>query len=91
LPPYSPQLNPIEEVFSVVKKYIRLLFATTYHAELLGVHLLPRGQHTAGLNKILRDTLDHAVEQVTPELVLSIYNHMLSYMGKCLAHEDLLA
>jgi transposase len=90
LPPYSPQLNPIEEVFSVVKKYIRMLFATTYHTALLGIHNLPRGQHTSELNRILRETLDQAVQQVTPDLVQSLYDHMMSYLPKCIAREDLL-
>jgi hypothetical protein len=90
LPPYSPQVNPIEEVFSVVKKYIWMLLATTYHDQLLGHHNLPRGQHTSGLNRILRGALDQAVGQVTPTLA-NLYNHMMSYMPKCMNREDIMA
>jgi len=43
LPPWSPMLNPIEEVFSDLKRTVRGLLSTTLQQEIIAIDSMPRG------------------------------------------------
>ena len=41
LPPYNPELNPFENIFSMIKNNIKKLLATTYHKQLMETTNIP--------------------------------------------------
>lgn len=53
LPPYSPNLNPIENIFGIFKKYMKKELATELREQLLETFNLPWGQKTAVKQSIL--------------------------------------
>jgi transposase len=89
LPPYSSQLNPIEEAIGLVKGHIKRLFATDLRDRLLQLIHLPWGQKTTGRNLLLREALARATPFLSRDVVTQYYNHMLMYIPACLAREDI--
>lgn len=53
LPPYSPNLNPIENIFGIFKKYMKKELATELREQLLETFNLPWGQKTVVRQSIL--------------------------------------
>ena len=67
LPPYSPMLNPIENLFSQLKHYIKKFNPTTAEEAFAAIEL---------------------ASQVISETDCSnYYNHMATYLSKCLNKE----
>ena len=91
LPPYSPNLNPIENVFGIIqnisdhsyqmnsKKYMYLLEAQDQ----------PKGQKGKQKTKILDGAFEMAIKKVTIEMVNNCYGHLLEYFEKVRNYEDI--
>lgn len=67
LPVYSPNLNPIENIFGLIKNIMRKLLATTYRNELLDTFNLPWGQKTMARQEILDSCYVTAASQISQE------------------------
>ena len=81
-------LNIIEECFSVLKNAIKKQMAGRLYQQRLRIALLPFGQKTLHRLRLLEDAFDHPIQEVTPQKVISFWNHMLSFIPKCLHFED---
>lgn len=89
LPPYSPELNPIENVFSMVKNNIRKLLATTYHKQLMETSNLPWGQKGKKREELLMTILDEVVELITPEVMIEYWDHLMKVIPKVFKNQDI--
>lgn len=89
LPPYSPELNPIENVFSMVKSNIRKLLATTYHKQLMETSNLPWGQKGKKREELLIIILDEVVELITPEIMINYWDHLMKVIPKVFKNQDI--
>ena len=93
LAPYSPFLNPIENMFSVFKADLKQRLS---HAQ---DHLENRAAALAAGHRglvtwrrsILEDLAHQAVPAITRAKVCAAYRHANSFLGACLAWEDILA
>jgi transposase len=63
LPPYSPDFNPIEYTFSVIKKALR--------AE----NVIGYGNSAAELENFANEIIRIAEEKITPEMARNQYRH----------------
>ena len=75
LPPYSPQLNPIEEAFSAVKNEVRKGLARRL-PDICATDHLPWGQKSHVRAQILRQALCDFLGVVTPVKAHGWYNHI---------------
>lgn len=89
LPPYSPNLNPIENIFGIIKSYMRKILATTKRDELVNTFNLPRGQKTISRQQILDETFTMASSQITHEMLSNSYTHMTKYITLALEGKDI--
>lgn len=89
LPPYSPNLNPIENVFGIIKKYMKKILATTYRDALLATFHLDWGQKTAARQSILDEVFTLAVSQIDQEILENTYEHMKKYVALALEKQDI--
>lgn len=93
LAPHSPFLNPIENMFSVFKADLKQRLSQVQDrlddraAALAAGH---RGLVT-WRSSILEDLAHLAVPAVTREKVCAAYRHANTFLGACLAREDILA
>jgi transposase len=89
LPPYSPMLNPIEEVFGDIKRLIRTELTTTHRAEILRIHTLAWGLKSAARRQVLQQALATAVAGETIAQLDAHYAHSMSFLAPSLAGEDI--
>ena len=93
LAPYSPFLNPIENMFSVFKADLKQRLGRVqallddWAAALAAGH---RGL-VSWRSSILEDLAHQAVPAVTQGKVCAAYRHTNTFLGACLAREDILA
>jgi transposase len=88
LPPYSPMLNPIEEVIGDIKRDIRTLLSVALHGQVLAIQNLPRGQKAAARRNLLRQALQIAAAQVQAVRVDTHYAHTFAFIQPALAGQD---
>ena len=70
LPPYSPNLNPIENVFGILKNQFRTLMASEhYKNRMLATKNAPGGTRGQLRDEILDEAFDVALTSVSPEIV----------------------
>lgn len=89
LPPYSPNLNPIENIFGIIKNNMRKLLGTEYREELLATFNLPWGQKTSSREVILDSAFMDSLVQITPEMLNNTYEHMRKYVYMALEGQDI--
>ncbi|GMG15621.1 unnamed protein product [Phytophthora fragariaefolia] len=85
--PYSPMLNPIENVFSVFKSEVKYYLATHRDAILRPPSGVTKAQHSA--NYMLRAAKHSMRVKVTPELCNSEAAHTLSFHARALDKHDM--
>ena len=83
LPPYSPNLNPIENVFSHIKSHFKALIATHYRQELINTFNMP-GNQMAERRRILSVAFDQALSEVQNDVqsVTNTFNHLYEFFDK---------
>lgn len=89
LPPYSPMLNPIEEVIGDVKREIRKLLSVDLLQEVLSIQSLPWGEKTAARRKLLHKALERAINSITPEMVDRHFQHSNALLGQAIEKQHL--
>ena len=89
LPVYSPELNPIEKVFSILKAHIKKLLRTKYHKQLLETANAPWGQKARTREKIISDALNESLPKITVELMEKLWEDMLEVFAKVFDNEDI--
>ena len=89
LPPHSPFLNPIENVFSVLKA--RLKNHLNDVADICHVRAARREGLTLKnyRERLLIEKLNASFNVITPELCDSNYTHSNTYLRKCVTLEDI--
>ena len=91
LPPYSPFLNPIKNVFSVLKAYIKQYL----HEEVGGctpARAAREGRTFQQLREmVLLQGIDTALPQITQNIVANNYSHANTYLARCIEQVDLVA
>lgn len=88
LAPYSPFLNPIENVFSVMKANMKRQLAVVdiredERAQEQGLSLV------AYRRNLLRNVMLSSIDEVTPQLCLTYYNRIFPFTPMCFAEEDI--
>ena len=92
LPAYSPFLNPIENVFSVMKGTTKQHLAANQHRPDERVATAHAGATLADWRRdILLDGIALSVQTVTGELVDTEYRHSNVFLPACAAREDVTA
>lgn len=89
LPPYSPNLNPIENIFAIIKKYMKKELATELREQLLETFHLPWGQKTAARQSILDQAFVTALTLISTPTLQNTYQHMLKYVSLALEGKDI--
>lgn len=89
LPPYSPELNPIENAFSIYKSKIKSQLRTKYLKELLSTNKAKRGEKTRKRQKILFKACKEASSVIDSELVTRLYSHTVAVFPLVFHNEDL--
>lgn len=79
LPPYSPNLNPIENVFGFIKERYNHFIATEYSELLLHTRNMARGTQLPHRQRILDDAFGRAIDSVSLEDVQNAYGHLHHY------------
>ena len=91
LPPYSPFLNPIENVFSTFKLKIRALLREDGTVQRLAA--APQGQsiaeHRMSVLKDLATTTIEDQDTLSGEKVTHMCTHVMQYMHRCFAMADI--
>ncbi|GMF53398.1 unnamed protein product [Phytophthora fragariaefolia] len=87
LGPYSPMLNPIENVFSVYKSAVKRFLARRRPAILRVPDGVTITEHQAGFLELAADPL--FTEVVTPELCNRTFCHSLPHHQRALPFEDM--
>ncbi|POM67189.1 Hypothetical protein PHPALM_16855 [Phytophthora palmivora] len=87
LGPYSPMLNPIENVFSVYKSAVKRFLARQRPAILRVPDGTTIAEHRAKYLNLAADSL--FVEIVTPELCNRIFCHSLPHHQRALRYDDM--
>ena len=88
LPPYSPMLNIIEEVFSLLKFAIKRQMAGPLFNDRLKIANLPFGQKTIARVKLLETALKNSITEIVPEKCMAYWNHMMAILSRCLNLQD---
>lgn len=78
LPPYSPELNPIENVFSILKAKIKKLLRTKYYQKLLDSYKAEWGKKTKMRNEIIDDSLTESIPLITSDIMKKLYKKMMA-------------
>lgn len=89
LPVYSPELNPIEKAFSLIKANIKKLLRTKYYKQLLDSHKAKWGQKTKIREQIITDALNDSLSIISPEIMKKLFNDMISVFSKVFNNEDI--
>lgn len=89
LPPYSPELNPIENVFSMVKNNIRKKLATTYRQELMETTNLPWGEKGKKRIELLLNILNEVSNVITPDLMEEYWDHLMKVIPKVFKNQNI--
>ena len=91
LPPYSPCLNPIENMFSVFKADLKQRLSHVQGRLDDRAAALAAGHRglTSWRSEILEDLAHQAMPAITAEKVSAAYRHSNSFLGACLAREDI--
>jgi transposase len=88
LPPYSPMLNPIEEVIGDIKRGIRTLLSGELHGRALAIQSLRWGEKARARRDLLRTALDEAIARVTVHMVDQHFAHSYSFLTPAINGED---
>lgn len=89
LPVYSPELNPIEHVFPVLKAHIKQLLRTKYHDQLLESQKAQWGLKAKTREKIINDALKESLQEITQGLMKKLWDDMLNVFGQVFDDEDI--
>ena len=89
LPPYSPNLNPIENIFGIIKKYMKKILGTDLRDQLLHTFDLPWGSKTAARQAILDEAFVMSASQITQACIENSYNHMKKFIPQALEGKDI--
>ena len=89
LPPYSPNLSPIENIFGIIKKQMKKILATDLKDELIETFNLPRGQKTKARKEIIDSAFTLATSIITEEVLKDTYNHAGKYITLALEGKDI--
>lgn len=89
LPPYSPNLNPIENVFAIVKQNFRTVLANLLHEDLLATSKLPWGRKTQRRNDLLNTGFVLAISQIDKTIIENCYSHLGHYENLALNKADI--
>jgi transposase len=87
LPPYSPMLNPIEEVIGDVKREIKTLLSVNFIADALRIQSLPWGQKTAARRELLLRALGEAIGKIGAATVDQHFDHSYRILPRCIQLE----
>lgn len=74
LPPYTPFLNPIENVFSLIKSKVKE-YLRSYNDLMLATTTMKWGQKVNARYQILENAVTYAFQFVTQQAVLDFFNH----------------
>ena len=89
LPVYSPELNPIENAFSIIKSHIKKLFRTKYYQQLLDTQKLSWGLKARAREKIVIDSLNESLARIDTTVMNELFDHMLSVFPRVFKIEDI--
>jgi len=89
LPPWTPMLNPIEEVFAGLKRAIRTELTITHRDELRAIDLGPRGDKARRRGEILDRAFATALDGIHPNRVNTHITHTNTVIGQVVRMEDL--
>lgn len=89
LPVYSPELNPIENAFSIIKSHIKKLFRTKYYQQLLDTQKLSWGLKARAREKIVIDSLNESLARIDTTVMNELFAHMLSVFPRVFNNEDI--
>ena len=92
LPPYSPFLNPIENVFSVLKSHVKQHMTAQQERMDDRVSAARAGMSLESWRRgILLDGIEMAMQSVTGNQVAAQYRHSNTFLPACAAKEDIQA
>jgi len=89
LPPYSPMLNPIEEVIKDVKHDIKSQFADPLRSKILNIKSPQKGSRSFERFRILKIALQKAIESQGKNAIKSHFNSMMAKLPSALGKLDL--
>lgn len=89
LPPYSPNLNPIENVFGMIKMHYQHLIDTEYSDLLVETYNAPFGTQMQSRQELLDAAFARAISMVSNDDVAHSFSHLREYFEKVLNHEDI--
>lgn len=89
LPPYSPNLNPIENVFGILKRRFKKKIAVQYRQALLDTNKLKRGLRMQTRNQILGLAFNQSLGEMKTTEINSCYDHLGEYIIKAMKNEDI--
>lgn len=90
LPPYSPNLNPIENVFGIIKKrFKKKKIAVQYRQALLDTNKLKRGLRMQTRNQILQLAFNQSLGEMKSTEINSCYDHLGKYIINAMKNEDI--
>lgn len=82
LPPYSPNLNPIENVFGFIKLRYYSLITTEYSNLLLQTSQMPHGMRLQQRQLILDNAFERSINSVSNDDVRNAYGHLHYYFNE---------
>lgn len=85
LPPYSPNSNPIENVFSIIKIRYQHLLETEYNDRLVETYDAPHGTQMQRRQKLLDEASARAISLVSNEDVTNSFSHLFASLN----HEEI--
>ena len=86
LPPYSPQLNPTELVFSFIKAALKRRLGANQDEFLNTPPNLTLAEHR---RRLLIQYAGEVLALVTPQQCVNWYTHCRRFLPLCIANEDL--
>ena len=89
LAPYSAPLNPIEEVWSVVKSHMKKEMSETRVAMLNSTPPAGTTQVEHRLQYLERAIDNNVPNNITPALCIKVCNHVQKHFASCLRGQDL--
>jgi hypothetical protein len=89
LPPYSPALNPVEEVIAVIKSHVADELSHTYQQQLINLTFATPGSKVTQMNLIMQAALQTSLGKVTPALVANCEISMTNKFPAILAGADI--
>lgn len=89
MPPHSPELNLIENVFSFLKAHIKKLLRTKYYQQLLDSVKAECGIKTAIRETILHDALVDSIPVITKEKMTNLWKNMMVVFPRVFNKENI--